>query len=173
VVPLDHEHVWFRYHHRFRSLLLAQLERSAPELIGDLHRRASSWYADRGAMVPAIEHAIATGDMEYAADEIDRRWFEFFATGQIWTLVDSMDRLSDEAIADHPMLAVVRAGLARAVGRIDEIEEWLQLIDRSSFAAPAPGLATTIEGAAAQMRSMHRLGIGDVPGAIAQTCHAP
>ena len=62
--------------------------------------------------------------------------------------------------------------LARAVGRIDEIEEWLQRIDRSSFTAPAPGLATTIEGAAAQMRSMYRLGIGDVPGAIAQARHA-
>ncbi|MBV9357248.1 MAG: hypothetical protein JO023_17195 [Chloroflexi bacterium] len=37
VVPLDPDHSWFRYHQLFRSLLRAQLERTSPELIPDLH----------------------------------------------------------------------------------------------------------------------------------------
>lgn len=172
VVPVDNERVWFRYHHLFRGLLLDQLERSAPELIADLHRRASTWFADQGAMVEAIEHAIAAGDMQYAADEIERRWLEFFSAGHFWVMASWMDRLSADAIADHPMLPVVRATVARAIGRIDEIEEWVARVDPSSRDVPAPGAASSIEGAVAELRSVYRLGIGDVPGAIEQARHA-
>ncbi|MGI8559057.1 MAG: LuxR C-terminal-related transcriptional regulator [Solirubrobacteraceae bacterium] len=166
VVPLDRERVWYRYHHLFRGLLLGQLERCAPDLIPDLHRAASTWYADRDAMIEAIEHAIAAGDMHYAADELEQRWFQFYAAGDFLTLVSLMDRLSPDAIAGHPTLAVARAGLARIVGPMDEIEEWLQRVDPRSFDAPARGLATSIAGAVAEMRSMYRLAVGDVPGAI-------
>jgi ATP/maltotriose-dependent transcriptional regulator MalT len=48
VIPLDGERPRFRYHHLFRSLLVRQLERFAPDAVADLHRRASSWFADEG-----------------------------------------------------------------------------------------------------------------------------
>jgi LuxR family transcriptional regulator, maltose regulon positive regulatory protein len=168
VVPLDREHVWFRYHHLFRGLLLGQLKLFGSELIADLHRRASTWYADHGLMIEAIEHAIAAGDMHYAADEIERRWFALWSAGEVWTLVSWLDRLSADAIAAHPLLAVVRAGMARTIGRVDEIEEWLARVEPSSAEDPAPGLATSIEGAVAEVRSLHRLAIGDIAGAIDQ-----
>ncbi len=166
VVPLDRDRVWYRYHHLFRDLLVGQLERFAPELVPDLHRAASIWYADHGAMIDAIEHAIAAGDMHYAADELEQRWFGFYSAGHFLTLVSWMDRLSADVIAAHPTLAVVRAGLARIVGRTGEIEEWLGRVDSAAFDAPAHGLATSIAGAVAEMRSIHRLAVGDVPGAI-------
>jgi LuxR family transcriptional regulator, maltose regulon positive regulatory protein len=48
VVPLDSDFVWFRYHHLFQNVLLGQLERLGRGLISDLHRRASTWFADQG-----------------------------------------------------------------------------------------------------------------------------
>ena len=42
LVPLDRRRQWYRYHHLFRDLLAAELERREPELVPELHRRAAS-----------------------------------------------------------------------------------------------------------------------------------
>ena len=144
VVPLDPDRSWFRYHHLFRSLLLGQLERFAPDLIDDLHRRASTWYAAHDFMIEAIDHAITAGDVHYAADELEQRWVEFYSSGHATTLLSFIDRLPDEAIVAHPVLALARAGVARALGQMDDVELWLQRAERAAPDAPAPGWASTI-----------------------------
>ncbi len=46
VIPLDHENMWFRYHHLFQDLLKRTLiERLKPNEIAGLHTKASIWYA--------------------------------------------------------------------------------------------------------------------------------
>jgi LuxR family transcriptional regulator, maltose regulon positive regulatory protein len=166
VVPLDRGHVWFRYHHLFRGLLLGQLERFAADLIPELHRRASAWYGDHDFMVEAIEHAIAAGDVHYAADELERNWEKFYSAGETLTVLSWIDRLPGEAIAAHPTLALLRAALSRPLGQIDQIEPWLQRAEQVSPDAPAPGLASTVAGGAALFRSLDRLAVGDVAGAV-------
>ncbi len=42
VVPLDHTRTWFRFHHFFREMLEAELERSDPQLARELRRRAAA-----------------------------------------------------------------------------------------------------------------------------------
>jgi LuxR family maltose regulon positive regulatory protein len=44
LVPLDRRGQWYRYHHLFRDMLLAELERTEPGLIPVLRRRAARWY---------------------------------------------------------------------------------------------------------------------------------
>ena len=44
LVPLDRRGEWYRYHHLFRDMLLAELERQEPGLTPVLRRRAASWY---------------------------------------------------------------------------------------------------------------------------------
>src|SRR5262252_2867652 len=44
LVPLDRRGQWYRYHHLFRDMLLAELERTEPEQIAALQRRAATWY---------------------------------------------------------------------------------------------------------------------------------
>ena len=41
LVPLDRRGQWYRYHHRFRDMLLAELERVEPGLVPELRRRAA------------------------------------------------------------------------------------------------------------------------------------
>ena len=166
VVPLDPDRSWFRYHHLFRSLLLGQLERFAPDLIDDLHRRASTWYAAHDFMMQAIDHAITAGDVHYAADELEQRWVEFYSSGHATALLSFIDRLPEEAIVAHPVLALARAGVARSLGQMDEVEPWLQRAEQGAPDAPAPGWASTISAGAALSRSLYRLALGDVPGAI-------
>ena len=45
VVPLDTERTWYRYHHLFADVLHARLLAEDPDLVPQLHRRASDWYA--------------------------------------------------------------------------------------------------------------------------------
>ena len=43
VVPLDRRGEWYRYHHLFGQLLRNELERSEPDLVPALNRRAMAW----------------------------------------------------------------------------------------------------------------------------------
>ena len=118
-------------------------------------------------MIEAIDHAITAGDVHYAADELERRWLEFYSSGHATALLSFIDRLPEEAIVAHPVLALARAGVARSLGQMDEVELWLQRAEQAGPDAPAPGWATTIAAGAALSRSLYRLALGDVPGAIA------
>jgi LuxR family maltose regulon positive regulatory protein len=59
LVPLDAERCWYRYHRAFGEVLRAELVRSRPELVAELHRRASAWLDAAGAHQEAAEHALS------------------------------------------------------------------------------------------------------------------
>ena len=48
VVPLDRRREWYRYHHLFRELLLAELRRREPGMLVELHLRAAAWCEANG-----------------------------------------------------------------------------------------------------------------------------
>ncbi|MBV9000783.1 MAG: AAA family ATPase [Solirubrobacterales bacterium] len=166
VVPVDERRSWFRYHHLFRDLLLTQLERHAANMIPDLHRRASTWYAEHGFTREALDHAIAAGDVNYAADELDQHWLDLYSAGQATKLMEWIDRLPEEVILEHPGLALARAGIARATGRLDEVESWVQRAEAADPDAPAVGFASSVASGAALARALYRMAMGDVTGGL-------
>src|SRR5215467_2274437 len=62
LVPLDRHGEWYRYHHLFRDMLLAELHRQEPGLIPVLQRRAASWCLQNELPEQALEYSIAAGD---------------------------------------------------------------------------------------------------------------
>ena len=72
LVPLDQRGRWYRYHHLFRDMLQAQLERHEPDLIPILRRRAASWCLHNGLLEEALEYSIAAGDVDAAAPLVER-----------------------------------------------------------------------------------------------------
>ena len=68
VVALDHQRRWFRYHHLFREMLQAELERREPELPAALNRRAAAWCNANGQPEVAIEYSVAAGDTDEVAE---------------------------------------------------------------------------------------------------------
>jgi ATP/maltotriose-dependent transcriptional regulator MalT len=132
VAPLDAERRWYRYHHLFRAALLRRLEEDEPGAIGDLHRRAGSWFAERGNLPAAIDHALRAGDVRVAADLLQHHWLGLYSGGQGIELLGWIDRLPRETLAEYPDVALARAGVARAMGRsLDEVEPWLVLVERT------------------------------------------
>ncbi len=57
LVALDRHGEWYRYHHLFRDLLRAELQRREPELVNALHIRAAEWCEANRMPEPAIDHA--------------------------------------------------------------------------------------------------------------------
>jgi len=140
LAPLDEGGRYYRYHHLFAAFLRERLRRANPGEIPELHRRAGLWYEEvEGCLASAIEHALAAGDHERAADLIEEE------TGVRRTYVDAslllrwLGTLPDGLVRRRPQLcllyawALVHSGeLEEAERRLCDTEEALRLGDGAS-----------------------------------------
>ena len=62
VVRLDRRREWYRYHHLFGQLLRNELERSEPDVVAELNRRAMAWCIANDLPEEAIVYGQAAGD---------------------------------------------------------------------------------------------------------------
>src|SRR5580693_2458060 len=62
LVPLDRRGQWYRYHHLFRDMLLAELQRLEPGLMPVLHRRAAQWHERQRQSGEALEYWMKAGE---------------------------------------------------------------------------------------------------------------
>ncbi len=124
-VPLDEERRWYRYHHLFGELLRSRLAHETPDLVPELHRRASVWFEREGQGEEAISHALATGDPGRALRLIEEQVPEACARGEFALVCRWLDALPEERVRTHPTLCVGRAWASWAVRDLDAVEAWL------------------------------------------------
>jgi LuxR family maltose regulon positive regulatory protein len=134
IIPLDDERRWYRYHHLFSDLLGNQLARSQPELIPELHRRASRWYEENGDIQASIDHALQDTDLTQAARLIGQHTLGEMYRGQVTMVVGWFDRLPEVILESAPMLSIFKA-LALVVmqrsTRRGDVERALQVAERA------------------------------------------
>ncbi|MEO8297336.1 MAG: LuxR C-terminal-related transcriptional regulator [Burkholderiales bacterium] len=110
LMPLQADRSGFRYHGMFAEFLRAQLQRQHPDEVPRLHRAASEWFLVQGRPVPAIEHALATGDIAYALPLLGAHAEGLLDQGRVGLLSRWLDPLlSAGQLGAHPMLQVVHA----------------------------------------------------------------
>ena len=173
LVTLDRSRRWYRFHHVLRGALARELAALQPTDVADLHRRASEWYADQGSPLEAIEHAVIAGDVHYAADELARNWFSLYSEGRGYTILDWLDRLPAEPVASNPGLCLLASILARSLGRHEDAERWLAVVeDDVPVEGEIAGFACSAAAALAITRSMLQLARGDIAGALAEARRA-
>jgi LuxR family transcriptional regulator, maltose regulon positive regulatory protein len=162
LVPLDTRREWFRYHHLFRDLLRHELERAEPELLPELHRRASAWHLDQGDVSGAVEHASKAGDFADAGELIARHWRPVFNLGLVETVARWIDALPQEAVLADARLCLARGWAALYLGQLDATERWRQAAER----APLPGQLydeiPSVAANAALLEALHANVTGDV-----------
>jgi LuxR family maltose regulon positive regulatory protein len=129
ILPLDDKRRWYRYHHLFADLLRQRLQWEQPELEPELHRRASEWYEEHGLIPEAVSHALASGNLERAADLIEWTAWTTLARGEIGTLRSWLDRLPSELTRSRPQLGVLYAWALAYGGDLERIEPHLQSVD--------------------------------------------
>ena len=131
LVPLDRRGQWYRYHHLFRDMLLAELERVEPALMPVLRRRAAGWCLRDDQPEAALEYSIAAGDVDTAARLVEKLVVSTYRQGRVATLQRWYRWLEDRGgIEEHPMAAVWASILAVQTGRPVEAERWADAVDR-------------------------------------------
>ena len=123
LVPLDDRRQWYRYHHLFADVLQARLLDEQPDLVPDLHRRASAWYAQNGERSDAdparagrrrLRACCGPGRAGDAGDAARDR--------QEATLRGWLELLPDELFAVRPVLSNGYAGALLATGEVEGVE---------------------------------------------------
>jgi LuxR family transcriptional regulator, maltose regulon positive regulatory protein len=154
LVPLDRHGEWFRYHHLFRDMLLAELERREPGLIPVLRRRAAGWCARNGWPEEALEYSMAAGDADAAAGLMEKLAVPAHRKGRVPTIQRWFGWLEERGgIEGHPMAAVLAALFCALTGRPAEAERWADAVDRWQYGDPARPGDPSAEAWAAVMRT--------------------
>ena len=164
LVPLDPDGEWYRYHHLFRDMLLAELRRAEPGLIPGLRRRAADWCLRNGLAEEALEYSMAAGDVEAVARLVGTLALPAYRRGRVRTLQRWFQWLDDRGgIERHPMVAVLASLLSAMTGRPGETERWADAVDRWQDQNPARPEDAPVRGWATLARTMLcRHGVGQM-----------
>ncbi|MBJ7356093.1 LuxR C-terminal-related transcriptional regulator [Nocardioides sp.] len=130
LVPLDDQRRWYRYHHLFADVLQARLMDEHPELLPDLHAAASRWYADNGEPAEAIRHAMAGGDVQQAADLVERTLAAVRRDRQDALLRSWLEALPEDVIRVRPVLCIAAAGSLLSTAEVEGVERRLRDAER-------------------------------------------
>jgi LuxR family maltose regulon positive regulatory protein len=130
LVGLDRKHLWFRYHHLFRSFLTHQLQRhlSAGE-ISALHSRASGWLAENGLIDEAIQHALAAGDAIGAARLVEQHRQAMLTTDRWYVLEKWLSMLPETVIQQRPELLLAQVWIHYFHFRLTRIPSVLEVAE--------------------------------------------
>jgi LuxR family maltose regulon positive regulatory protein len=188
LVPLDDRRRWYRYHQLFADVLRARLLDEQPDVIHEVHRRASAWYEQNGERPEAIRHAMAGEDLERAADLVELAIPSTRQHRQEATLSRWLEALPDELIRVRPVLSngyagslLVRGEVEGVESRLRDAERWLDATTggcRESLAR-SPEMVVVDEEAFRTLPAaiaVHRAGqariLGDVAGTMAHARRA-
>jgi LuxR family transcriptional regulator, maltose regulon positive regulatory protein len=140
LLPLDRHRQWYRYHHLFRGLLRAELDRRAPELVAQLHLRAAAWCEANGLPETAIDHAQAAGDADRVARLVAGLARATYASGRVDTARRWVGWFDEQGlIARYPQVAVQGGLLHALLGHPAAANRWADAAERGAAAARAAG----------------------------------
>lgn len=148
LVPLDPAGDWFRYHHLFRDLLQAMLQRErTPAEINTLHARASRWFAQNDHIDEALSHAFAAGDMDAAVRIAADRRYALMNQAQWRRLERLLHHFSATTIAQEPRLLMLETWLLYHNGHHDRLPAALcALEERVATAKLSPTEVRHLQG---------------------------
>ncbi len=167
VVALDDERRWYRYHHLFAEVLNHHLAQTEPQLVPELHRRASTWYERHDFVAEAVPHALAASDGEQAARLIEQVGHQIALRGQVETVLGWLNILPDTLIRARPRLCLYHADLLRLTSQSEAAEMRLQEAKRGLEQLTSPNQRREIEGAVAALHSIIARSAGDLSRCVA------
>ena len=153
VVPLDRRGEWYRYHHLFGQLLRNELERSEPDVVPELNRRAMAWCIANDLPEAAVVYGHAAGESDAVARLVDALALSVHYDGRIETLEEWLGWFGDDELRRYPALAVVGAWTRALTGRPEDAERWLTFADGATSTIPLSDGSATIEAWVATLRA--------------------
>jgi LuxR family maltose regulon positive regulatory protein len=148
-ISLDDRRCWYRYHHLFGQLLGEQLQRLMPERVADLHRLASAWLAGTAHRAEAIEHAIAAGELETAADLVVSGWTSPMASGRLTAVLGWLEAFPGGYVAGSAPLSLISAWVNGLLGYHAAARRSIEDMLADGSPGPLPDGSGSVERAAA------------------------
>ena len=170
IVSLDNKRAWYRYHHLFAELLQNRLQRTQPDLIPLLHRRASDWYESNSWMAEAVNHALSAGDYDHATGLIAQNTRSMLKRGEATTLWGWLNKLPQETVRVNPHLSLASAWARLLMGPLEAFEPALRQAEQVIANLPAEAVAgqRALLAEVQAMRVIAAVEQGDTSPAIVQ-----
>jgi LuxR family transcriptional regulator, maltose regulon positive regulatory protein len=147
VLPLDRQDRWYRYHHLFRELLVAELERTDPGALREARSRAAHWYEKNGDPETALSYAQEADDAEHAAHLFNVVAIDAYRNGRIASVRGWLQWFLDRDVAKNfPLVSLAGAWFLTLTG--DAEDAW-KLAALSESALDGQTLADGITSGAA------------------------
>jgi len=152
LIALDSNKVWYRYHHLFSHLLRKKLREIQPELLPELHKNASRWYADNDYISEAIDQSIAAMDFQNAAHLVELTFMNRMIRGEDFaTMLDWLKALPEEMICSHPSLCIMYAWMHSLTYQLERAESLIQFVEEKEVGDLDTHLRMQIEVIRAEM----------------------
>jgi len=129
LIPLDDDRKWHRYHHLLADFLGQRLRETQPEIISELHLRASRWYEANRMVDEAIEHALAGDDVVQAARLQCEHAEACLFNAEINKVLRWANRLPVEVRARYPRLCLYHAWALQFEYQLEAAESALALAE--------------------------------------------
>ena len=154
VVPLDSNGHWYRYHHLFRELLRAELERAEPDLVPRLLARAVAWSAANGQTEAAIGYAQEVGDVDQVSRLVEQCVLPAYESGRFAAVERWLGWLEAHgALERNAAVAVLGALLAAIWGRPVAAERWADAAERATYDGVLPDGSPLVDSWLALLRA--------------------
>ncbi len=134
ILALDEKHEWFRYHPLFADFLRQIQAEVNPGEIPELHQRAALWLEENDHLNEAFRHALASRDLDWAADMIERNMQAMLNMGEMPAIARWIGRLPDDITRQRPPLILAYSWALIATHQLDLARDWLddlvRMLDR-------------------------------------------
>ena len=168
LVPLDNRREWFRYHHLFADVLRTLLASESPEMLPQLHERASRWFEANNLTADAIRHALDAGDYSRAGGLIELGAKAMRQYRQEATLLNWIGQLPEDEVRRRPVLCALYAAMLLQTGQFARVEDLFAHVERLLL-DPPPDMIITDQVEFDRLptsNAVHRSGIALVSGDI-------
>ncbi len=146
---------WYRHHPLFEELARQELRNVGVDDVATLHRRAASWCSVHGNPDAAVEHAVASNDLDLAADVVYRHLFDAIMQGHLTSVDRWLSWFRPEEVRRRLRLSLAAGWLEVARGNIHDAQRWIELC--ASFPEepnlPDGTINTSVSRAAMEMLS--------------------
>ncbi|MCP4165973.1 MAG: hypothetical protein GY759_08795, partial [Chloroflexi bacterium] len=165
IVPLDHERVWYRYHHLFADSLLTELSKAEAS---ELYKKASAWHEANDMNFEAVTYALDSADPEFMAAMIDVALQQetTWSSGNLVLYSSWLEKLPAQRFANRPHLSLNAAFVLYLSGRFDDALQLIALAETDLAAQPASPEVENLLALVALYRGSIAAVRGDVEQAI-------
>ena len=130
LIQLDDERIWYRYHHLFADFLRTELSKAETE---KLYKKAALWHEQNDLLSEAVQYAIASDNLEFLADVIDRglKKDANWSGGNLTLYANWLDALPPQAFQSRPALSLNASHILYLLGRFDLAEKQIDQAEQS------------------------------------------